>query len=214
MGHQQTWVVLASGRVVSWGEEGNRRDPPNDRPRLVAKSKDVVGIRLGIERASRDYEDQECEMKEAGQCPAQGPPPTHERLVGAKLVDVDPSGTACGVMPDDTLRCYGPIASELTDYEHGPFGAPRDFGKLSDVLELSVGEAHACALRRNGEVLCWGHLGPGLLGNGESAMRSVRRCWESTTRRRSPSWRRTAAARSAEAATSRAGDRTSAASWG
>ncbi|HQY61191.1 MAG TPA: hypothetical protein PK141_07350 [Polyangiaceae bacterium] len=171
VGHQQTWVVLASGRVVSWGEEGNRRDPPNDRPRLVAKSKDVVGIRLGIERASRDYEDQECEMKEAGQCPAQGPPPTHERLVGAKLVDVDPSGTACGVMPDDTLRCYGPIASELTDYEHGPFGAPRDFGKLSDVLELSVGEAHACALRRNGEVLCWGHLGPGLLGNGESAMR-------------------------------------------
>ncbi len=90
-------------------------------------------------------------------------------LDGARFVDAQ-DGSACGVMPDDTLRCLGPIANEWDD-EDRVSRSHRDFGKHPDIVELSVGKLHACALRKNGEVMCWGHVGPGLLGNGDSDIR-------------------------------------------
>ena len=44
-----------------------------------------------------------------------------------------------------------------------------NFGSFSDILEVSAGGAHTCALKGNGKVFCWGSGDDGRLGNNESA---------------------------------------------
>ncbi len=170
VGRQQTWLVLASGRVASWGEEVDLRQPAPARPIVVAASQGIVGVRAASERSLQDAEYDVCMMKGPHQCPPLRPTTPPSQLDGAKLVDAH-EASACGVMPDSTLRCVGPIATELVDYRADAPPRVRDFGKYSDIVELSVGAGHGCALRSSGEVMCWGHIGHGLLGDGRTSRR-------------------------------------------
>ena len=43
-----------------------------------------------------------------------------------------------------------------------------NFGSFSDILEVSAGGSHTCALKGNGKVFCWGYGGGDRLGNNES----------------------------------------------
>lgn len=170
VGRQQTWLVLASGRVASWGEEVDLRQPAPARPIVAASSQGIVGIRAARERDTQDSEYEVCLMKDAHGCPPLRPTTPPSQLDGAKRVDAH-ERSACGVMPDTTLRCVGPIATELVDYRADAPPRVRDFGKYPDIVELSVGEGHGCALRSSGEVMCWGHVGHGLLGDGRTSRR-------------------------------------------
>jgi hypothetical protein len=53
---------------------------------------------------------------------------------------------ACAVQLDDTLRCWGDNIEGTTD-------VPADLGKVKDV---AVASWNTCALRLNGEPVCWG----------------------------------------------------------
>jgi alpha-tubulin suppressor-like RCC1 family protein len=43
---------------------------------------------------------------------------------------------------------------------------PSDFPRRGDVIDVAVGQDHACILYDNGQVMCWGHNSCGQLGNG------------------------------------------------
>ena len=47
--------------------------------------------------------------------------------------------------------------------------ADSSLSNLSNIVQITVGEAHTCALKSSGKVLCWGYNAQGQLGNGVSA---------------------------------------------
>jgi alpha-tubulin suppressor-like RCC1 family protein len=56
----------------------------------------------------------------------------------------------------DTENQYYPV--RITDFDGD--------GKLSDIIQISAGYYHSCALKAAGTVLCWGRNSSGQLGNG------------------------------------------------
>lgn len=97
-------------------------------------------------------------------------PRVERDLVGARAGTFI-QGHVCFVMPDGHVRCRGPNArGELGDGGRAP--ATGDAGGvevlgISDATQVCSGYDHGCALRRTGEVSCWGvgYLGDGLLRN-------------------------------------------------
>jgi alpha-tubulin suppressor-like RCC1 family protein len=78
--------------------------------------------------------------------------------------------TACALLSDGTLRCWG-------DNENGQLGnndAPNDAGApvnvmtLTGVVSVSAGEQHTCAALANDTVWCWGLNTDGQLGTGNN----------------------------------------------
>ena len=45
-------------------------------------------------------------------------------------------------------------------------GTPELVGSLTDATEIAVGNEHACAMRKTGEVVCWGSNNAGQIGDG------------------------------------------------
>ena len=50
---------------------------------------------------------------------------------------------------------------------------PNEVSGLSDVLTLSYGADHGCAVRNGGEMYCWGRNQHGRLGDGTEVDRST-----------------------------------------
>lgn len=65
---------------------------------------------------------------------------------------------ACAVLTDGTVWCWGDNTSgEIGQPITNPGqAAPAQVNGISDVIQVSVGTAHSCALERNGSVWCWG----------------------------------------------------------
>lgn len=82
----------------------------------------------------------------------------------------------CALRQDGTVGCWG-------DSEHGRLGGGAFHGTdpvlhvsgIDDAIELSTSafSDHTCALRRNGDVLCWGDNHYGQLGDGTVEDRAV-----------------------------------------
>lgn len=73
---------------------------------------------------------------------------------------------ACAILTDGRVRCWGDnttgaLGNGTTD-SHA--GAPVEVAGLGDVVEITGGWYHTCALRAGGEVLCWGDNGLKQLG--------------------------------------------------
>ena len=92
----------------------------------------------------------------------------------------------CAVLANGTLLCWGLNSSgELGDGTTtsrttpgavliGVFNLP--FGgqipiKLTEVVEIAAGALHTCALRADGQPVCWGFNGSGELGDGTTTNR-------------------------------------------
>ena len=79
-------------------------------------------------------------------------------------------GFVCILTPDATVRCQGIYNVHET--------VPRFAGLvpgLSDVVSLSSGFEHSCAITRAGKVFCWGRDNRGQLGDGVTAYRTEAR---------------------------------------
>ena len=84
---------------------------------------------------------------------------------------------SCAVLSSGDVRCWGFLVAPAyghgaeTDHEIGDDEKPSDLGPIDfgidyKVIEVGVGEAHACALFENGGVKCWGYGQTGELGYG------------------------------------------------
>lgn len=98
------------------------------------------------------------------------PPPPRIRLEGVKQI-----GGAhmhyCALMEAGTVTCWGDARGlELTG-DKVPLRdeAPQRVPLLKDVVSITVGENHNCALTTTGAVFCWGSNGAGELGVGKAS---------------------------------------------
>ncbi len=79
--------------------------------------------------------------------------------LGGDVVDVAAGlQDTCVILQDGSVRCFG----SNTFSQLGPSGGV----DLDDVIAVSVGGTHVCALAAGG-VFCWGNIGWGALGVGE-----------------------------------------------
>lgn len=164
MGHAHQCALLASGAVACWGQQGGK---------LVGGGADgsepvlVEGITAATALAARLT--RTCALQEGqvwcwGMWQGEVLGPT---LVGGlegpvSALDVGVS-QSCAVLESGGVQCW----------RHGgdnPLGAPEfeapRVPDLEGVVQVVVGHLHACALRSEGTVACWGSNSVGQIGDG------------------------------------------------
>jgi alpha-tubulin suppressor-like RCC1 family protein len=76
---------------------------------------------------------------------------------------------------EGTADCFGDnYYSQLGDGRTSDVLVPQRVPGLTGVVQIGVGDGHACALRGTGEVLCWGENSFGQIGNGTMSSAGVR----------------------------------------
>jgi alpha-tubulin suppressor-like RCC1 family protein len=96
------------------------------------------------------------------------------------ITDIDGLGsTTCVVTSNHQARCWGEGSSgQIGNGSFSDASAPNvvrnvaDTGPLTNVVQVTAGGQHACALLSTGRAVCWGEDGLGALGNGGSAVDS------------------------------------------
>lgn len=94
------------------------------------------------------------------------------RPVGPRIASSVGNGflTTCAVNGDGTVRCWGgggEAVSAITGVAGNvPLSGAVAISGITSAVAVAVGDAHACALRSDGGVLCWGSNSSGQLGNG------------------------------------------------
>jgi cysteine-rich repeat protein len=78
---------------------------------------------------------------------------------------------SCIALDDESISCWGGVASELDPNLSTPGTASLNFGK--NVQFLSAGTYHTCALFEVGSLTCWGLNSTGQLGVGDSRDRDL-----------------------------------------
>jgi len=93
-----------------------------------------------------------------------------QNVTGAVAV-VAADRSTCALTKAGGVLCWG--ANEHGQLGNGtanagPNGTPVAVGNLGDAIAVGAGGAHACAVRRAGNVVCWGAGSSGQLGDGQS----------------------------------------------
>jgi alpha-tubulin suppressor-like RCC1 family protein len=93
--------------------------------------------------------------------------------------------SGCARLSDGTVRCWGdnrygqlgsgtPLAKgEVADPTQQNSPVPVTVNGLNDVISITAGHNHYCALLSNGTAKCWGNNSHGQFGNGTAASSSV-----------------------------------------
>jgi alpha-tubulin suppressor-like RCC1 family protein len=91
---------------------------------------------------------------------------------------------SCGIKVDGTLWCWGTDGSgqlgngAATDFQDSPV---QESTAATDWIQVSAGETHACAVKANGTLWCWGSDSTGQLGNGATTGNQQSPVQESTS---------------------------------
>jgi alpha-tubulin suppressor-like RCC1 family protein len=184
-GAYETCAVLATnstnGTVWCWGTQVGLTSPINYGPTPIL----VTGVTSALQVAAGYYAD--CALVNGGAIKCWGSnlngqlgdgsdTNTSASISSPATASIDNavsvrSGlySTCALTATGSVRCWG-------DNSHGQLGdgstenssAPGVVGypAMSDAVDLTVGAYHACALRANGEVVCWGANANGQLGDG------------------------------------------------
>lgn len=177
-----------AGQVVCWGEgrEGELGDG-----RSMTSTSPVTAMGIADARQIGVGDNHSCALRsdasvwcwgrnDHGQVGSGGvgdPVPMPSRVMGiSDAVQLAASGeSSCARRAGGTIRCwgenlYGRLGNGATDRGTG---IPSDVVGIDDAVDVSVGEAHACAVRADGTVWCWGYGDGGRLGNGGTSDSSV-----------------------------------------
>jgi len=176
-----TCFVRADSNVVCWGDNTNGQigDGTSGNTRRQPTSTGIttgVGVAVG--------KDHSCALLASGSVQCWGSNATGQLGVGSGTTSssvpvtvpslsgvvslVAGTGFTCARKSDGTVRCWGLNGSgQLGD---GTFTNPRfspvSVIGLNDATRIVAGATHACAVRGNGAMACWGNNNQGQLGTG------------------------------------------------
>lgn len=126
----------------------------------------IIGVEdVRLRRDSGFFDDEDVEDIDS----SSPPPDLFQVALGERHTCAKKVGGAVRCWGDDTQGQTG--AGVATD--GGFLDEPTDVANLDDALEIAAGKLHSCAVRRSGEVSCWGFNLDGQLGNGETNSRSA-----------------------------------------
>ena len=174
---EHTCVLSSSGEVLCWGSGTDGRLGNDGADNKYAPVAVVDGdrrkwsLRLGVyERPWACYRDGTCqELPEIGYYQNDGSGVLSQVAIGG--------GHTCALTSSGEVRCWGYGASGqlgndgIASKDH-PVAVVDGDGSttaLTNIVQISLGEEHGCALTSRGEVLCWGKGSKGRLGNNDSA---------------------------------------------
>lgn len=83
---------------------------------------------------------------------------------------------SCARKPDGTVKCWGDDVQGQTGtggVDGGFLRTPTAVSGLADAVQLAAGGKHACVVRQDGKVSCWGLNLDGQLGNGQTNARAT-----------------------------------------
>jgi alpha-tubulin suppressor-like RCC1 family protein len=189
-GFQHVCAVTAIGAVKCWGrnEIGQLGDGSTDSRGVPV---DVAGLASGVVSVSAGY-GHSCVVTSAGAVKCWGANyygQLGNNSTDFSMVPVDVIGLSSGVVSVSTggyytcavtsagsVKCWG-------SHRWGVFGDPTTtstslvpedvVGLSSNVIAVSVGQSHTCAITTTGAVQCWGTNQFGELGNGTTIGSSV-----------------------------------------
>jgi alpha-tubulin suppressor-like RCC1 family protein len=98
-----------------------------------------------------------------------------ENLFHVKQIDLGHSHS-CALMEDGRVQCWGDgWAGKLGDGDTSfhSSGIPKFVGGLSNVSQIDLNGAGACALLANGRVQCWGYSFAGVLGDKDPSIHHI-----------------------------------------
>lgn len=150
-------ALRRDGRLYCWGEIANPFSLPRSaRPLLVPEIRGVTSIVANGPRLVVRSTDGVVVIEPSGIRPAFL---SRAEITGRQL------GPLCGRMPDNTARCMGSNRlGQLAAPPDAPSNAPID-PHVGHVREIVSGMTHACALRDDGTVWCWGDARHGTLAS-------------------------------------------------
>lgn len=185
----------SSGRVACWGDNahGQVGDGTGGTDGSAFDRLSPVFILDAIRRLSAGG-DFACALSESGEVSCWGdntrgqvgtdshglavPAPSRVRFpLGEIIIDVAAGFGgmhACALAASGRVFCWGDNGSGQLGYGGG---SPQSFDPVSvagidDATALALGSAFSCAIRRSGELWCWGHNDEGQLGDGTLVNRS------------------------------------------
>ncbi|MEZ4448318.1 MAG: hypothetical protein R3B09_02485 [Nannocystaceae bacterium] len=166
-----TSCALVGGEIWCWGAAfSNRaRDEPTPKPRRIAGFAGVEELAVGGAFVC---------ARTGGQvtCAAEDPTTWSIEAAPSPLTGVDDAvalasggGHLCVLRSSGGVTCFGGIRYRYDrdqDRRELAWRDPVPITELTDAVALTSGWSHACALRRGGELRCWGGDLDGQLGHG------------------------------------------------
>ncbi|HEU4411260.1 MAG TPA: hypothetical protein VFS43_38770 [Polyangiaceae bacterium] len=183
----QTCAVRATGEAACWGANvfgqlGDGTTVSRPVPGPVAGVTDAVEVTLGQRHgcarraggAAACWGSNDFGQLGDGTTSSHGLPAAVVGLSDASSLSAGAFFT-CARLSDGSAACWGDNSSGQLGHgvNAGLRSSPVEVVGLKDVVELAPGWFHACALRANGRVACWGSNGNGQLGDGTNASRPV-----------------------------------------
>jgi hypothetical protein len=175
-------AVRSGGTVACWGGNGSGQLGPGGgsgatTPIVVPGLEGVVSMSAGEAHACAVKNDGSVLCWGDGQngqlgsgSPTSSPTPAVVDQLPEALVVAAAERSTCALSKTNMVYCWG--ANELGQLGNGaanstPNPRPIVVANLADATALSAGKNHVCAVRKTGEVACWGDGLRGQLGDGK-----------------------------------------------
>ena len=160
VGNSFNCTVNDYGRAYCWGNNGNgqigigsNRNPIAE-PTPLMRFDDFVSIRAGASRA--------CGIRRAGELVCWGvrftsAPEATGDFDSVSRVTV--GGPIIAQLPDRSLHCWGNNNQGQCGLGHMEnfVSDPTEITSITDAMVVRSADDHSCAIRDNGELLCWGN---------------------------------------------------------
>jgi alpha-tubulin suppressor-like RCC1 family protein len=181
-GDVSTCALLAAGTVDCWGV-GDRTVP------LAVRGADNVGILSGVRAISGDNVSLcalltdgtvDCFGRDSRAVPVPVPGAGNVGLLRGVTAIAAGQAATCALLVARTVDCWGYNGSgTLGDGTTVDSAVPvavhglHNLGVLNNVVAITAGSYHACALSTAGKITCWGSDTDGQLGNNKTVNSSV-----------------------------------------
>lgn len=173
-------ALLASGQARCWGQD-NKHQLGDGSPDTTSHPVAVAGV-TAIQIAAGQLNTCALLVDGSVSCwgsatygiapPMSDPDSNPHQIFGNLSAGLVTTGAfhTCAITAVRTVQCWGSNGSGQLGIGNvaGPVATPTTVAGLSNVISLSAGSYHTCAVLMDGTARCWGDNAKGELGNGDS----------------------------------------------